>query len=212
MDIWNTDTTQGTCTRSSENAVQCNSPWVAIGGDSTFCRLSYSSPISFGQSLPAQSACNCDDYDTHTTAKIRTSSIARGPEGNYRDVRWRGRIKSRWRFGGGRSIHGTSFFILITDACNSYMPFYFRSLSRTPYMVHITLFLVLPSLPTCSQHASRVFVISFDHTPQSVGLLWTRDRPMAETSTWQHKHCTRQTSMPRWDSNSQSKQALGRRP
>jgi hypothetical protein len=34
------------------------------------------------------------------------------------------------------------------------------------------------------------------HTPQSVGLLWTRDRPVAETSTCQHKHCTRQTSMP----------------
>jgi hypothetical protein len=29
-----------------------------------------------------------------------------------------------------------------------------------------------------------------------VGLLWTRDRPVAETSTWQNKHCTRQTSMP----------------
>jgi hypothetical protein len=26
--------------------------------------------------------------------------------------------------------------------------------------------------------------IAFRHTPQSVGLLWTRDRPTAETSTW----------------------------
>jgi hypothetical protein len=26
------------------------------------------------------------------------------------------------------------------------------------------------------------------YTPHSVGLLWTRDRPVAETSTWQHKH------------------------
>jgi hypothetical protein len=26
------------------------------------------------------------------------------------------------------------------------------------------------------------------HTPQSVGLLWMRDRPVADTSTWQHKH------------------------
>jgi hypothetical protein len=25
-------------------------------------------------------------------------------------------------------------------------------------------------------------------TPQSVGLFWVRDRPVAETSTWQHKH------------------------
>jgi hypothetical protein len=33
------------------------------------------------------------------------------------------------------------------------------------------------------------------HTPQWVGLLWIRDRPVTETSTWQHKHCTRKTSM-----------------
>jgi hypothetical protein len=31
-------------------------------------------------------------------------------------------------------------------------------------------------------------LITIKHTPQSVGLLWTRDRPVAETSTWQHKH------------------------
>jgi hypothetical protein len=31
-------------------------------------------------------------------------------------------------------------------------------------------------------------LITLRHTPQSVGLLWTRDRPVAETSTWQRKH------------------------
>jgi hypothetical protein len=31
-------------------------------------------------------------------------------------------------------------------------------------------------------------LITMRHTPQSVGLLWTRDRPVAEISTWQHKH------------------------
>jgi hypothetical protein len=41
-----------------------------------------------------------------------------------------------------------------------------------------------------------VHLITFRHTPQSVGLLWTRDRPVAETSTWQHKHCTKQTCVP----------------
>jgi hypothetical protein len=30
-------------------------------------------------------------------------------------------------------------------------------------------------------------------TPHSIGLLWTRDQLVAETSTWQH---TRRTSMP----------------
>jgi hypothetical protein len=33
-------------------------------------------------------------------------------------------------------------------------------------------------------------------TPQSVGLLWTRDQPVAETSTWQHTTLTRDRSMP----------------
>jgi hypothetical protein len=39
-------------------------------------------------------------------------------------------------------------------------------------------------------------LITLRHIPQSVGLLWTRDRPVAETYTWQHKQCIRQTSMP----------------
>jgi len=37
---------------------------------------------------------------------------------------------------------------------------------------------------------------------QSVGLPWTSDRLIAETSTWQHTTLT--TDMPRWDSNPQS--------
>jgi hypothetical protein len=39
-------------------------------------------------------------------------------------------------------------------------------------------------------------LITLKCTPQSVGLIWTRDQPVTDTSTWQHKHCTRQTSMP----------------
>jgi hypothetical protein len=31
-------------------------------------------------------------------------------------------------------------------------------------------------------------LITLRHTPHLVGLLWTRDRPVAENSTWQHKH------------------------
>jgi hypothetical protein len=31
-------------------------------------------------------------------------------------------------------------------------------------------------------------LITFRHAPQSVGLLWARDRPVAETSTWPHMH------------------------
>jgi hypothetical protein len=56
-------------------------------------------------------------------------------------------------------------------------------------------------------------LITRRHTPQSVGLLWTRDRSIAEIATWQNKHCTRDKHpCPRWDSNPSSQQALGRRP
>jgi hypothetical protein len=47
--------------------------------------------------------------------------------------------------------------------------------------------------------AASVFEASRSHsldTPHSVGLLWTRDQPVAETSTWQHNTNRRQTSMP----------------
>jgi hypothetical protein len=33
--------------------------------------------------------------------------------------------------------------------------------------------------------------LSHSNTPHSVGLLWTNDRPVAETSTWQHTTLTR---------------------
>ena len=42
----------------------------------------------------------------------------------------------------------------------------------------------------------RFFEITHSDTPQSVGLLWTSDQLVAETSTWQHNTHNRQTSMP----------------
>ena len=49
--------------------------------------------------------------------------------------------------------------------------------------------------------------------PQSVGLLWTSDQLVAETSTWQHTTlATDKDRCPRWDSNPRSQQASGRRP
>jgi hypothetical protein len=54
---------------------------------------------------------------------------------------------------------------------------------------------------------------SQSHTPQSVGLLWTSDEPVAEISTWQHTTLTRGTqSCLRRDSNPQFQRASGRRP
>ena len=54
---------------------------------------------------------------------------------------------------------------------------------------------------------------SMAHTSHSLGLLWTRDRLVAETSTWQHTTLTwdRHPRL-RWDSNPQSQQAKDARP
>jgi len=46
----------------------------------------------------------------------------------------------------------------------------------------------------------------------TVGLLWMRDRPVAETSTWQHTTLTTDRHpCPWWDLKPQSQQASGRR-
>jgi hypothetical protein len=59
----------------------------------------------------------------------------------------------------------------------------------------------------------RGFLITYNDAPQSVELLWTRDKSVAETSTWQHTTVTTDKHpCPRWDSNPQSQQASGRRP
>jgi len=60
---------------------------------------------------------------------------------------------------------------------------------------------------------SRGFYITHNDAPQSVGLLWTSDLLVAETSTWQHTTLTAERHpCPRWDLNPQSQQASGRRP
>jgi hypothetical protein len=70
------------------------------------------------------------------------------------------------------------------------------SIRHCSYPFH---FVVLTS-SAYSQQASRLFIfhlITLKHTPHSAGLLWTRDRPVPETSTWQNTNThKRQTSMP----------------
>ena len=59
----------------------------------------------------------------------------------------------------------------------------------------------------------EVFYNTHNDVPQSVGLLWTSDQLVAETSTWQHTTLTTDKHpCPRWDSKSRSQQASGRRP
>jgi len=53
---------------------------------------------------------------------------------------------------------------------------------------------------------------SHSDTPHSVGLVWTKDQPIAENSTWQHTTLTTDRNLfPRQDFNPQSQQARGRR-
>jgi hypothetical protein len=90
--------------------------------------------------------------------------------------------------------------------------FVFKGLNTT--VSHCFLFTQsLPLLPTHSRCRGYFHLITLRHTPQSVGLLWTKDQPDAETSTWRHKH-SQETDIhaPRWDSNPRSQPALGRRP
>jgi hypothetical protein len=55
------------------------------------------------------------------------------------------------------------------------------------------------------------FAIILLDTPHSLGFLWTSDRPVAETSTWQHTTSTRDRHpWFRWDSKPQSQQTSGR--
>jgi len=56
-------------------------------------------------------------------------------------------------------------------------------------------------------------LISLKDTPHSVGLLWMRDRPVAETPTWQWPTLTTDRHPCFWwNSNPQSQQASGHRP
>ena len=66
-----------------------------------------------------------------------------------------------------------------------------------------------PHWPSTSS-LSRIHNHTHFDTPHSVGFLWTRDQPIEETSTGQHKTVT--TDRPRRDSNTQSQQTNGRRP
>jgi hypothetical protein len=45
---------------------------------------------------------------------------------------------------------------------------------RSPYLFYLL---------TVGVEVVHFLLITLRHTPQSVGLLWTRDRPVAETST-----------------------------
>ena len=79
----------------------------------------------------------------------------------------------------------------------------------------ITIFFNLAQQPPSGPgppHSPGFWIIRND-VPQSVGLLWTSDQLVAETSSWQNTTLTTDRHpYPRWNSNPQSQQASGRRP
>ena len=93
--------------------------------------------------------------------------------------------------------------------------------SRIACQVCLFVFLALHTIVVVFSESSsglqfpcfRGFLITHNDAPQSVGLLWRSDQSVAETSTWQHTTLTTDKHpCPRWDSNSQSQLASGRRP
>jgi hypothetical protein len=90
-----------------------------------------------------------------------------------------------------------------TTKCNKYWPPLARFFSVTPfYLLNIGV-----------QGYCCIWSRSMTHThTHSVGLVWTRGRPNAETSTWQHITFTRDRHpCHQWDLNPQSQQASGDR-
>ena len=75
------------------------------------------------------------------------------------------------------------------------------------------LFVIGATAPQWAMASSFTRFVNHKDAPQSVGLLWTSDQLVAETSTWQHTSLTIDIHpCHRWDSNPQSHQASGRRP
>ena len=80
--------------------------------------------------------------------------------------------------------------------------------ATSPLLAFIYFSVQIPFLlsPDCSCRWSLSHLVTLRDTPQSVGLLWTRDRPVVEAYTAHNPH-KRHTSVPRRDSNPRSQQA-----
>ena len=70
----------------------------------------------------------------------------------------------------------------------------------TQYMATLSfiylLFVFSAIAPTPVGHSLLILEVSISHTSQSVGLLWTSDQPVAETSTWQRTALTTNIHAP----------------
>ena len=97
-----------------------------------------------------------------------------------------------WQHTGGAEVHLHSF-----------------STSALDGVEWLTLRWLMSYIYIWSTH-SWSFYITHDDAAQSVGILWTSDQLVAETSTWQHTTLTTDKyPCQRWDSNPRSQQASG---
>ena len=96
---------------------------------------------------------------------------------------------------------------------------YFRALLAHDFLhvsrIRVKL-LTLRLLMSCIYiYGAPILDVSRSHNDaaQSVGLLWTSDQLVVETSTWQHTTLTTDKyPCPPWDSNPRSQQVSSRRP
>ena len=118
----------------------------------------------------------------------------------------------------GDALSPLPYKIEVSDTSTLYFPFliffsYILCLSLSLSLTVICLFLARQPPSGPGPPHSRGFQITHNDAPQSVGLLWTCDQLIVETSTSQHTTLTTDKHpCPRWDSNPQSQQASDRRP
>jgi hypothetical protein len=96
------------------------------------------------------------------------------------------------------------------NCVNHFRNFYVGLTSIMNYYYYLLFSLALQPSAGYDLLVSRGFLITHNDAPQSVGLLWTSDQSVPNTSTWQHT--TDKHPNPRWNSNPRSQQASGLRP
>jgi hypothetical protein len=161
-------------------------------------------------------------YIPGTEIEIRTAYIFYHPGKFYFVTSTDWKKKHYWSFAGSSDDRTTDF----TFNPRSLIRFVFNNDIATKPSEFIGFTCVLITRPislSYFDHGSRALVglgflilqvpRSYSDTPHSVGLLWTSDRPVTGTSTWQYTTLTRDWhSRSRWDSNPQTEQATSHRP
>jgi len=131
----------------------------------------------------------------------------------YPEYRWQQVLSKYWRI--ATRLHGITFLTTPVTGwfwhCRHY--FILSSLSH-----HFFLYILGVEGYCCTWSLSLSLSLTHTHTQtrahtQSVRILWTRNRPVAENSNWRHTTFTRdRQSCPRGYSNPQSQQISGCTP